>query len=87
MITRGRVLLLETRLMLLIDNNEAELLKRQEYGTTGTEDNVVRLIGELFAPYLHTLRIAVFGMVDAEPRAKDTLQALRHLNGKRYLRQ
>ena len=44
MVTRRRVLLLETRLVLLVDNDEAEFLKRQEDGTSCSKDNVVRIV-------------------------------------------
>ena len=66
-VARGRVLLLITRLMLLVDNDETELLERQEDGAASSEDDVVRIVGELLAPNLHTLAVAVLGMIDAKP--------------------
>ena len=41
----------------------------------------------MLLPYLHSLSIGVFGVVDAEAIAKDVLKPLRHLYGEGYLRQ
>ena len=41
MIAGGGVLLLEGGLVLLVDNDQAEALHRQEHGRTGTEDDII----------------------------------------------
>ena len=43
MVARGRILLLIGGLMLLVDNHQTKILERQEYGTAGSEDDVVRM--------------------------------------------
>ena len=43
MVARGRILLLIGGLMLLVDNHQTKILKGQEYGTTSSEDDVVRM--------------------------------------------
>ena len=60
-------------------------MERQEHGTAGSQDDVVRIGGELLAPYLHTLGIAITRVVDAQAVAKDALQALGDLHRKGYL--
>ena len=86
-IARHGILLFVGGLVLLVDDDEAEALERQEDGTAGSEDNVVGIGRELFLPYFYTLCIAIFGVVDAQTTAKDTLQAFHHLYGKGNLRQ
>ena len=85
MIAWGGLLLLETRLVLLVDNHQAKIAERKENGAAGTEDDVVRAVGELFPPYLHPFVVAVFTVVDAELTAEDVLQALRYLHRQSYL--
>ena len=65
--------------MFLVDDDETETLKGQEHGTTGPEDDIVRITGELLLPNLHPFGIRVLGVVDTETVAKDMLQALHNL--------
>ena len=81
MIAGCRVLLLVAGLVLLVDDDEAEVLEGQEDGGTGAKDDVVGMGGELLLPDLHTLGIAVLGVVDAQAVAEDAAQAVHHLNG------
>ena len=85
MIARGGVLLLETRLVFLVDNDKAEVAEGQEDGAAGTKDDIIGMVGELLTPYLHALGIAILAVVDAEATAKDILKALHNLNGEGYL--
>jgi hypothetical protein len=64
MIARCWVLLLEAGLVLLIDDDETEVTEGKETGGAGAEDDIVWMFGKLFLPYLHTLGITVFGVVD-----------------------
>ena len=73
--------------MLLVDDDQSEMLEGKEDGTTGTEDDVVGIGGELFLPDFHTLGIGIFGVIYAYTTAKDSLQTLGHLYRKGYLRQ
>ena len=41
MIARHRILLLEAGFVFLVDNDEAEVLERQEYSGTSAKDDVV----------------------------------------------
>lgn len=74
MIARGGVLLLETRLVFLVDNDKTEVAEGQEDGTAGTKDDIIGMVGELLTPYLHALGIAILAVVDAEATAKDILK-------------
>ena len=87
MITGHGILLLVGSLVFLIDDDEAEALEGQEDGTAGTEDDIVGILGELFLPYLNTLGIGIFRMVDAQAMAKDTLEPFHHLDSQGNLRQ
>ena len=87
MVAWRRVLLFVAGLMLLVDDHQSQSLKRQKHRAACTEDDAVRLVGELLLPNLHALGIAVFAMVYAEPAAEDSLQSLGHLHGEGYLGQ
>ena len=87
MIAGHGVLLLETGLVLLVDDDEAKPLERQEDGTTGTQDDVVGMARKLLLPDFHPLGIAVLGVVDAKAVAEDAVQPLHHLDGEGYLGQ
>ena len=87
MIAGSRVLLLVTGLMLLVNNDKAQVLERQEHRRTGSQYHVVRVLRELFLPYFHALCIRIPGMVNTQPIAKHALQSLHHLHRQRYLRQ
>ena len=76
MIAGHGILLLIGSLVFLVDDDQSEVLEREEYGTAGTEDHVVGILGELFLPDLHTLGIGILGVVDAQTVAKDVLEAL-----------
>src|SRR3712207_3974281 len=81
------VLLLETRLVFLVNNDQSELLKGQENRTPGTQNNVIGMAGELLIPYLHTLSVAVFAMIYAQSVAKYPLQTAGYLHRERYFGQ
>ena len=87
MVAWRRVHLLETLLVLLIDDDEAQSLEGQEEGASGAKDDVVGMVGELALPDLHALRVAIAGMIDAEAVAKDSTKALHHLHRKGNLGQ
>ena len=85
MVSRRRVLLLEAGLVFLVDDDHAQPGEGQEDGTARAEDYIVGMVGELLAPYLHALGIAVLGVVDAQPRTEDAAQTLHHLHRERNL--
>ena len=87
MVTWSGILLLVAGLVLLVDNHQAETLEGQEHCTARTKDDIIGMRRELLLPDLHALGIAVFGVVDAQTVAEDTLQAIHHLYGEGYLRQ
>ena len=59
MIARGGVLLLERRLVFLVDDDKAEIGERQEHGRARTEYNVVGRGRQLLLPYLHALGVGI----------------------------
>ena len=87
MITGGRILLLVTGLVFLVDNDQSQSLEGQEYGTAGAENDIVRIGRQLFLPDFHAFGIGILRMVDAQTIAEDALQTLHHLHRQRYLRQ
>ena len=86
MITRHGVLLLIRCLVLLVNNHESQALEGQKHRTSRTEYHIIRILRELLLPYLHTLSITVFRVIDAQPLTEHTLQALHHLHRQRNLR-
>ena len=66
----------------LIEGGAQERGKR-----AGTQNNIIRIWGELFLPYFHTLGIAILGVIDAQAAAKHLLKPFTNLNGQRNLRQ
>ena len=80
MIARRGLLLLKTRLMFLIYDNQSKLLKGQKDSTARPKHNIIGSIGKLFVPYFHTLGIAIFRMIDAQSISKDLLQPTRYLH-------
>ena len=82
MIPWCRILLLVTGLMFLINNDESQALEWEKDSTAGSQDNVVGIARQLLLPYLHALGITVFRMINTQPVAKYSLQALHHLYGK-----
>ena len=87
MIAWGWVLLFETGFVFFVNNDKTEVLERQEYGTSCSEDDVVGMGGELFLPYFHAFGITVLGVVDAETVAEHLVKPFHNLNGKGYLGQ
>ena len=84
MIAWRGILLLETCLVFLINDDQPRIFERQEDCTPRPENNIVRFIGELFRPNFHTLGITISAMVDAQPTAKNSLQAFHDLYGESY---
>ncbi len=80
MIARGRVLLLETRLMLFVYNHKPQFLKRQKYGTSCPQNDIIRMSGKLFLPYLHTLCITILRVIDAQAVSKYLVKTFHNLN-------
>ena len=87
MIARSGVLLLERCLVFLVDDDQSEMAEGQKHCRTGTKYHVVRLVGDLLLPYLHTLGIAIARMIDAQSRTEHTLQAACHLHREGYFGQ
>ena len=85
MVARGWVLLFEGCLVLLIDDYQPQTLVGKEDGGACSEYHVVGFGGQLLLPYLHSLGIRVFGVVDTQTVAEDMLQSLCHLHGQGYL--
>ena len=81
------LLLLVARLVLLVDDDEAEILEGQEDGRAGSQDDIVGMGRELLLPDLDALGIAVFGMIDAQAVAEDAMQSLHDLHRQRDLGQ
>ena len=66
--------------MFLVDNHKTEVLERKEDGATRTKDDIVWVTGKLLLPDLNALRIGIFGVIDAQPVAEDTLQPFHNLH-------
>ena len=79
------VLLLIAGLMLLVDDNQSQMLERQEHSRTGPKDDIVWIFRQLLLPYLHTLCIRIAGVIDAQPVTEHALQTLHHLYRQGYL--
>ena len=87
MIAGNGFLLLVAGLVLLINDDKAEVPEGQEDRGAHAQDDVVGVGGELLLPELLTLGIAVLRVVDAQTVAEDTAQAVHHLHRQRYLGQ
>ena len=87
MVTWSGVLLLERRLVLLVNDDETEIGERQKQRRARAEYHSVGMVGQLSVPYLHAFGVAVFGMIYAQTVAKDIAQALHYLHRKGNLRQ
>ena len=87
MITRRRLLLLETGLVFLIDNDETQTPEGQEDTATDSDDNVIRPAGEHLLIHFDPLSIRVARMIHPQTVAKDTLQTLSELHRQRNLGQ
>ena len=85
-VVAGRgVLLLVGGLVLLIDDDKAEVAEGEEHRGTHAQDDVVGGGGELALPQLDALGIGELGVVYAQARPEGSAQALGHLLGEGYL--
>jgi hypothetical protein len=57
----------------LVHDNKSQSLEWQEYGRTSSKNYIIRVLGKLFLPYLHTLCITVFGVIDTQPFSEHPL--------------
>ena len=80
-------MLLVARLVFLINDDQSQALERQEHRRARSKDDVIGIGRQLLLPYLHTLGIGIFGMIDAQAVAEDALQALHHLHRQGDFRQ
>ena len=87
MVSRSRILLFERSFVLFVYDDESQSLKRQEDGTSCTQDYIIGMIRELFLPDFYTLSITIFRMVDAQPVAENSMKALHDLYGQSDFRQ
>ena len=87
MIAWCRLLLFECHLMLLVNDDKAKAVEGQEDAGTHSDDDVIRTVGELTAPHVLALTVAVFAVVYAETVAEDAAQAVCELCGEHNLRQ
>ena len=81
MIAGRRLLLLETRLVFLVNNHKSQAFKRKKNGTARAQDNVVRHIRKLFFPNFNAFGVAVFRVVNAQTTAENLFQSAHHLYG------
>ena len=87
MVARSGILLFEGSLVLFVYDDESQILKRQEDGTSCTQNYIIGMIRELFLPDFYTLSITIFRMVDAQPVAENSMKALHDLYGQSDFRQ
>ena len=87
MIARSRVLLLERRFVLLVNDHQSKPREGQKHRRTRPENDVVRLVRQLLAPHLRPFGIGVFGVVDAHTVAEHALQPLHNLHREGYFGQ
>jgi hypothetical protein len=79
MITRGRVFLLETLLVLFVNDNQPQVLKREKNAASDTQKYIIRLFGKHFLIHLHTFRIGVTGMIYTQAVSEYPLQSFGQL--------
>ena len=87
MVAGSWVLLLERRLVLLVNDDETEIGERQKQRRARAEYHSVGMVGQLSVPYLNTFGVAVLRMIYAQTVAEDVAQTLHYLHRKGYLRQ
>ena len=87
MVARGRVLLLEGRLVLLVDDEQPELTEGQEDAAAHAHHDVAGLVGEHASVELHALTVGVARVIDAQPVAEHASQPFGELGGQHYLGQ
>ena len=79
MIARSRVFLLETLLMLFVNDNKPQVFKRKENAASNAQKYIIRLVGKHFLIHLHTFRIGITGMVDTQSVSEYPLQSFGQL--------
>ena len=87
MVSRSRILLFERSFVFFVYDDESQILKWQEDGTSSTQDYIIRVIRELFLPDFYTLSITIFRMIDAQPVAEDSMQTFHDLYSQSDFRQ
>ena len=87
MVTGGRFLLFVTLFMFLIDNDQPEILEREEDAGAHTEDELVGSFGGLPFIDIKSLDVGKLGMIDSHAVAKETVETLGDLGGEGYFGQ
>ena len=77
-----RVLLLVAGVVLLVDNDEAQVAVRQEHTRAHANYHARLARGEQLLPDIYPLVVAELAVIDEQSLAKDPPQALRQLSGK-----
>ena len=85
MVAWCRVLLLEGRLVLFVDDEQAKSLEGQEDAAAHAYHNVAGRIGEHASVELHALAVGMARVVDAQTVAEHTPQPLGELGGQHNL--
>lgn len=87
MVTGGRFLLFVTLFMFLIDNDQPEILEREEDAGAHTEDELVGSFGGLPFIDIKSLGVGKLGMIDSHAVAKEMVETLGDLGGEGYFGQ
>ena len=87
MVTGGRFLLFVTLFMFLIDNDQPEILEREEDAGAHTEDELVGSFGGLPFIDIKSLGVGKLGMIDSHAVAKEMVETLSDLGGEGYFGQ
>ena len=87
MVTGGRFLLFVTLFMFLIDNDQPEILEREEDAGAHTEDELVGSFGGLPFIDIKSLDVGKLGMIDSHAVAKEMVETLGDLGGEGYFGQ
>ena len=84
-VARGRVLLLVAAVVLLVDNDQAQLAERQKHGRAHPDHHQWLIGGEQPPPDVNALIVAELGVIDEQLVAEDSPQPARQLGGERNL--
>ena len=83
MVARGRILLLERVLMLLVHDDQSEVAEREEHARAYAQNQAERLLAELFLVDRHTVGIHELRVIDTQLASEHRPQTVRDLSGQR----